>query len=432
MITKISNKLTAQYYSVFCAGIIMLLLISGCSSTKSIRQDNAVDIYNPDEIKIRTEHKIYHTEENLTRLYLRIAAADLEYAEDPNELKNTATALIELKAFPADPNLIRAVDSALVRLDEVASGNENTHLHTAINLDLPAGYDFRAVLTITDVNSGDKQTTRFAINKTSKNSRENFLVFETDERLPIYENYITRPSRLRIKNNQGKDMTVRYYNRHFPLPPPPFSNYSPPPFQYEADSVFTVRATPDFSILEATKSGFYHITIDDSQKNGYTLFTFPDPFPYVGTTQQMFESMRYLTTEWEFREMKQKGNVREAIEEYWLDFAGSKNKAREMIALYYGRVEEANQFFSSYVEGWKTDRGLIYVVYGKPNVIYKGPNSETWIYGEDKNVMSLTFTFVKVINPFTDNDFRLNRDENFKASWYRAIESWRNGRIYAN
>ncbi len=413
-------------------GMIVILALVGCSSKKSVVHENYSDLYKAQEIKIRNDYTIFHQETNLTTFYLRIAAADLKYVKSPDELKTSATAVIELKAFPADPAMRRAVDSIVVRLNGVEPGNEHTFLHTAVNLNLPDGYKFRTVLKVTDINSGKSQNSTFTVDKTSINGRENFLVFQTDKRLPIYRNYITRPGRLRIKNNRSKDMTVRYYKRFFPLPPPPFSTYSPPPFQYEADSIYTLRATPDFSILEANESGFYHITVDDDQKNGYTLFTFPEPFPYVGTTQQMFEAIRYLTTEWEYREMKQKGNLREAVEQYWLDFAGSKNKAREMIELYYSRVEEANQFFSSYIEGWKSDRGLIHIVYGPPNVIYKGSNSETWIYGEDKNVMSLTFTFVKVINPFTDNDYRLNRDENFKASWYRAIESWRNGRIYAN
>lgn len=421
-----------HHYSSLLVGLILILTITGCSSKKSVVLENYSDMYKKEEIQIRSNHTMYHPEADLTTFYLRIAAADLKYVKNNDELKTSATTVINLKAFPADPALHRAVDSIVVRLNGVESGSEHTYLHTAINLQLPDGYEFRAIMKITDVNSGKSQRSTFRIDKTSKNSRENFLVFQTDKRLPIYDNYITRPGRLRIKNNRAKDMTVRYYKRYFPLPPPPFSSYSPPPFQYEADSTYTLRATPDFSILEANQSGFYHVTIDDDQKNGYTLFTFPDPFPYVGTTQQMFEAIRYLTTEWEYREMKQKGNVREAVEQYWLDFAGSKNKAREMIELYYSRVGEANLFFTSYTEGWKSDRGLIHIVYGPPNVIYKGSNSETWIYGEDKNVMSLSFTFVKVINPFTDNDYRLERDENFKASWYRAIESWRNGRIYAN
>lgn len=413
-------------------GSAILVAIGACSTQKPTSNENYSDLYSIEDVQIKSNEKVYHAEEGLTIVYLRIAAENLKFVQNPEKLKNEALVIVDLKALPLNPNLTRAVDSVVVRLDEIAPGSDYTYIHTAVNLNLAEGYGYRGMLKITDVNSGKSESRQFVIDKRSANNRQNFLLFQRDKRLPVYKDYITRPNRLRIKNNQGKDMTVRYYQRYFPLPPPPFSNYSPPPFKYDADSIFTVRATPDFSILEATKPGFYHVLTDDSQKEGFTLFTFADPFPLVATSQQMFESVRYLTTEWEFREMKQKGDVRQAVEKFWLDCAGSKNKARELIDLYYGRVEEANAFFTSYVEGWKTDRGLIHIVYGKPNIIYRSPNSETWIYGEDRNVMSLSFTFVKVINPFTDNDYRLERDENFKASWYRAIESWRNGRIYAN
>lgn len=428
--TKIFIDLQIKHAVLLVMGAF--LLNAGCSTKRLVTEDNIADLYDREEIQINASHQVYHKEENLSVVYLKIAASDLTYSINPENFKEEATALVELKAFPINPKLTRAVDSVLVKLSDVSPDSENAHLHTALNLRIPHGYSYRAVLRISDVNSKKKQIYRFRISKQSMDVRENFLVFETDRRLPLYHDYITRPTRLRVKNNQGKDMVVRYYNRSFPLPPPPFSRYTHPPFKYQADSIFTLRATTDFSILEATKAGFYHILTDDEQKQGKTIFTFPDPFPYVAETNQMFESMRYLTTEWEFREMRQRTNLRQAVEKFWVDCAGSQEKAKELIQLYYSRVEEANQFFSSYVEGWKTDRGLIHIVYGKPNIIYKSPNSETWIYGEDKNVMSLTFNFTKVINPFTDNDYRLNRDENYKASWYRAIESWRKGRIYAN
>lgn len=422
------KQLSSLLLLVFSFTVILL----GCSSGERLAQDDLSDLYNRDEIKIGLDQQVYHRDSILSVLYLKIPAKDLTYRNNAETSENEASALIEVKVFPANQKLRRAVDSTTVRLTEISSGNDDSYIHTAVNMALTFGYAYRAQVTVTDINSGKKQISKFSIDKRNKYVSQNFLIFQTDKRLPLYNHYITRPSRLRIKNNQGKDMTVRYYNREFPLPPPPFSDYSPPPFKYEADSIFSVRATPDFSILDVSKAGFYHILTDDSQKSGHTVFTFPAPFPVVSEPQQMFESLRYLTTEWEFREMRQRQNVREAMEKFWIDCAGSKDRAREMIRTYYNRVEESNEFFTSYLEGWKTDRGLIHIVYGKPNIVYKGPNSETWIYGEDNNAMSLSFTFIKVINPFTENDFRLKRDENYKASWYRAIESWRNGRIYAN
>ncbi len=78
----------------------------------------------------------------------------------------------------------------------------------------------------------------------------------------------------------------------------------------------------------------------------------------------------------------------------------------------------------------KNVEDLIYLVYGEPDKIYKTAQEERWIYGEERNALSITFRFIKVDNPFTENDYRLSREDYYKPSWYRSIEAWRNGRIY--
>jgi hypothetical protein len=88
-------------------------------------------------------------------------------------------------------------------------------------------------------------------------------------------------------------------------------------------------------------------------------------------------------------------------------------------------VVDVNFLFSSYQEGWKTDRGLIYIIYGPPSEVYRRDDEEEWIYGERGNPMSIRFYFMKVENPFTNNDFSLQRSPIYKTSWYVAVENWR-------
>ncbi len=93
-------------------------------------------------------------------------------------------------------------------------------------------------------------------------------------------------------------------------------------------------------------------------------------------------------------------------------------------------MNDANAHFSSYLEGWKTDRGMIYLIYGSPNTIYRTANTENWIYGDASNINSLQFMFVRVDNPFSDNDFSLERSGNYRQQWYMAVDVWRQGRAY--
>jgi hypothetical protein len=72
---------------------------------------------------------------------------------------------------------------------------------------------------------------------------------------------------------------------------------------------------------------------------------------------------------------------------------------------------------------------MIFTIFGRPNVIYKDQKTETWIYGEENTPMSISFLFIKVQNPFSDNDFRLTRSPLLKNPWYNMVDNWRKGKI---
>ena len=139
----------------------------------------------------------------------------------------------------------------------------------------------------------------------------------------------------------------------------------------------------------------------------------------------MLLPLRYLTTKKEFNELLLQKNKKIAVENFWIEIAGNQSRAKSLIRKYYNRVQEANRLFTSYLEGWKTDRGLIYIIFGPPNIVYRMSDYERWIYGEAGNKLSLKFDFVKVNNPFTDNDYSLVKSPDYKEKWYHAVNYWR-------
>jgi GWxTD domain-containing protein len=132
----------------------------------------------------------------------------------------------------------------------------------------------------------------------------------------------------------------------------------------------------------------------------------------------------------EFESCKNANDKKAAIDNFWITIAGSKERARELLKRYYGRVKEANKYYSSYTQGWKTDRGIIFIVFGPPTSVYKNKNNETWVYGIESNPNSVHFNFIKTKNPFSDNDYILERSVYLKDPYYTAVDYWRQGRIY--
>lgn len=60
--------------------------------------------------------------------------------------------------------------------------------------------------------------------------------------------------------------------------------------------------------------------------------------------------------------------------EYWKAKDPSPNNdENEMFTEYYRRVKFANDNFSSYREGWKSDRGMVFIILGPPNNIDRHP-----------------------------------------------------------
>ena len=73
---------------------------------------------------------------------------------------------------------------------------------------------------------------------------------------------------------------------------------------------------------------------------------------------------------------------------------------------------------------------MISIIFGTPSYTSLVRNSEVWIYGDENNIHSLKFVFDQKPNPFSSNDYVLSRNYSYENPWYRAVESWRNGKVY--
>jgi GWxTD domain-containing protein len=140
--------------------------------------------------------------------------------------------------------------------------------------------------------------------------------------------------------------------------------------------------------------------------------------------------------------MRQNPRPKLAVDEFWLSRGTNIERSREILRIYFKRVLFANLYFTSYKEGWRTDRGMIYIIYGPPDKIYKNSEGERWGYkkpvleskwGSRYSVSEdyLWFQFRNIKNPFTTNEYYLNRSDATPTFWEQAVSSWRNGVAYS-
>src|SRR6185369_5743334 len=90
------------------------------------------------------------------------------------------------------------------------------------------------------------------------------------------------------------------------------------------------------------------------------------------------KDVTYIITDEErkaFKKLETDEERERFIEEFWRrrdpDPDTDENEYREE---YYERIAYANEHFASGIPGWKTDRGRIYIVYGKPDEIESHPS----------------------------------------------------------
>jgi GWxTD domain-containing protein len=83
-----------------------------------------------------------------------------------------------------------------------------------------------------------------------------------------------------------------------------------------------------------------------------------------------------------------------------------RTEVNELMAEYYSRISYANQHFTTYIKGWRTDMGMIYIKYGAPDFVERQPGNfnnkafEVWEFHQHRR----RFVFIDV-NGF--GDFRL-------------------------
>jgi GWxTD domain-containing protein len=154
--------------------------------------------------------------------------------------------------------------------------------------------------------------------------------------------------------------------------------------------------------------------------------------PLVRDLQLMIQSSRYITSRKEYERMVNASDPKAALDAFWLSCGNEKEASATLIATYYGRVEEANRYFSGVHPGWRTDRGMVHIVFGVPNKVRRGSDSEWWVYGEEGSANAFVFRFLHVEHPWDSEFYVLSRSIQFRSPWDRMVTNWRNGRIKAD
>lgn len=386
--------------------LLLTLFLSACSSTSSI---SIVSNNRPYELGSKPFHLESYTyvSNNETTLYLRINRDDLLYTRET-----------------ADSPFISNFSVSIGEETHIKSDTLKTESPQWLNINFPVS------------SPTDKSYIIFEFADLNRKVSEKLYSEKRDYIIHIQEDSsentrVANPHNIEIGTKVDIEsdgvQSWEVYLAEVPkkLPAPPFLGSRSP--------MDTVKARP-FSISDGTwtvQPGC-HFFYNSATNKTFIIHGRRSEFPKCINVEDLLECTRYIATRDEYNRLLNSAHPKLALDQFWLDCAGTPDKARNLIRIYYDRVEEANTFFSGLQEGWRTDRGMVHIVMGIPDRVRRDGWREVWLYGEEGNPNSITFVFNRRSHDLDRNIFILERNHMYRTSWDRMVTSWRNGRIHGD
>ncbi len=411
--------------SIFFGLIILLLAgINACSSSKKTTQRNQAYLYAKQSAVPTIWAKVFHISADSSDIFIRLDNKYIQYDTASIAHLTTIATLFEEQE---DKRTMIVRDSTINSFNIKRNPKDNL-LTLAQKIAIPEGKNYVVQLQLMDRLSKRLFKKTVEINKNDAYNEQNFLLTDVSNgNKIIFKNYA----------KIGQTIKVRYRNGALPLEVKhyaPSKKLAPPPFVVRQDKEkFTPTMKKDVEngqfLLE--ERGMYFVKVKNEEvKTGINLMAVEKNYPKLTQAADLVEVLRYITKTEEYKRMINSDRPKIQVDDFWLARAGSRDRGRILIKEFYGRVQRANQFFTTYKEGWKTDRGLIYIIYGVPQMVVKRNTYEQWIY-ESPNMQQqqLQFIFHHQPIPFTSERYLLRRDRFFEESWHRAVYEWRKGII---
>jgi GWxTD domain-containing protein len=288
------------------------------------------------------------------------------------------------------------------------------------------------ILDFVDTAMALKFTNDLPIDFTAKRVDSRFMIFEEKNLdFPSFQSFVSidKPIVINSLKPSNEKLYLKYYiNKSLPALSPMSNSKRNVLDEFSYDSLIEINAGEKFSLK---KEGLYMLTQKpDEEGDSYSFLVMDDRFPRLTYPDELREALVYMSTPKEIEELKSTENAKDAIDLYFLNVSkGNQAMAKQIIKVFYKRIAEANRLFSTYKEGWKTDKGMVFVIMGPPSRVQRNRQREVWLYAQNQNNSEIIFTFYRKANLFSDQSHELVRYPEYSSFWYPYVEAWRTGNV---
>lgn len=439
-----------KFLSPFWLGTVCLALLaaSGCSSPERLGS-NAQKPYLWESLPHHPQLAWHRHTSDSAALYVRIPASEPLHlrggAGTPFRFSLDVELLVEPLEWP-DSEGSSPPATLLHRFRWKDRANpEKRELVERFVFPLPVGR-YRIVHTVRDGNRGSDVTGVTLMDAWSADAPVRCLAVNLDTGEPAWEHALPAGARAAWLLPPDR-MAVRLEHAHLH----PVDSFPSAPFLDRKRSALTfpdstqlqrarltsaedLRQLPSgtwsgWGLVEWDAQPGTHRWVPDRQPRPWLMAVRRPHFPVMRDVDEMIRATRFIATRQEYTAMREARDPKRALDEFWLGLADGPQSARRLIATYYGRIRDANVHFSGMKEGWCTDRGMVYTVFGHADRVRRDRAGETWIYGEEGDVNSLVFRFTAVDRGDDFNAYELERYPGFRSPWEAMVSSWRRGKV---
>ncbi len=413
--------------------LVILMAVTCKVSQKTTVPRNLEQIYDPASSSIHPKIKMYNTSDTSSLIVERIYTKELLFNQANKENKLLARIQVIYNLYDLN-NKQKLVDSATTTFN---FEKENSTLYHDIEIQVHSKISNKYILEVitTDLNRNSNQYWFLSVDRTDENNPNDFLLYNRLNNQLLTELYINKPMQISIEHY--KDDLDSMYLFFFP------NNFSAAVVPYQEDTLqenFTfydttwVCSADSVNYADFNEEGIYYFSkypyVDFSQP-GFALFNFGSGFPMIKTPDDLAQPTVYLGGTDTIASIDSTGKLTKlAVDNFWLQKENNMDKSRELLKAYYNRVMFANIYFTSYKEGWQTDRGMIYIIYGMPDYLFKSGDEERWIYNPNGIGPGIEFKFNHTKHPLTLNHFVLDRDKLKTTGWNEAVKLWNTGEVF--
>jgi GWxTD domain-containing protein len=409
-------------FTCFITGCFSLLIIGfSCTSTGKLATWNFAVLYQPDQQLNGLRCAVFNLDDSITKLYYQFPVEDLKLKKIAGKAAFVSYNL-HFQVYDGYKKGMLVDSGSIVGIDSVQLSGP---MFDSLQLKVATGKNYIVQLIFTDLNAGVSNMRLVNLPKATHGLSTDFLLTDTSNK-PIMVDYISRVEKVRIRSRFPVNEAIGLKRYDFPIrvaAKTPFS-YSAVEEPESIDGEEEIKINITGSLSEPFSIAEEGVLLTGQLSDGFKIYRFYDGFPTIGSAGIMRESLRYIATDEEYNEMLTL-TPKAAVDKFWIGLTGNSERALSQIRRYYSRVEFANQLFSVSGEGWMSDRGMVYIVFGTPNIVYRNAEVEEWTYGEAGNALSVRFYFHPFKNSIGIKDYKLLRMEEYRRPWHLAVSNWR-------